>query len=1177
MKLLSALWTCLVLGTLCLGHAEDNAAARSRGARITVTSANKKKPVNERWKKVRQMISDTKPAGPIIHMIHTAEISVFLALPLNVTRVGILNGDYKGTFAMAKDITIQAPDKEEKKFSLTQDTKKLQFFPYSAKTDRITIKVTSKYPPKNGKKPDLDYGTISNVQVMVAEDLGKLFAPPDTYTRGLPTYAMRTFNLDPQGFTGVVGKPRKATGHPCTIWDAQDIAEFKKQIAKYPKAKDAYDGIVAFAEKACVLKQQVPDEPDTGVNGLGKTHTAIATGIGNLGIAYALSGNDKYAAEAKRMLLELADRFEGWPIHKHPKFNHDAAKWSWQRLNEAIWLIPCAWGYDLIHDSKALTDEERKKIEGHFIMPCVKSIMRSQGIICAPTNWSVICNAAVMIGARVCGDEVYYKKSINGLGGKPKKNGTKSSRKGGIYFHLDAGIDEDGMWAEGAIGYQFMAMRGLLVCAEVLWRDGIDIYSYRNGRLKHVFDSPIWYCYPGGRSSPSVHDSGSADIFGRDAHLYQYAMQRYGDKTYNAVLCKVAPTFESVYNLFLPAANFHPVDAADLPRVPSILFPGVGFTINRTGDGDGTKYLFTDYGPNRSHGHADKLNFALYALGQELFADAGSAWYSTDIYKRYYPHSQAHNTVTANEMTQIKTGGRLEAYGTLGDMAMVRASCDKAIPAVALDRTMFLSGDRLYDIFMVKSGIPSIFDLPYHSFGEMKQEVAKEPWKDHPIKKSGYCYYKDPIAAKTDSDWNCSWTVKKGQVDMHFMGEPGSEIIFATTPKGGSQLPTAMIRRRGKETIYSCGMDIVPTGGAKSIKAVRKLKADKDLGAGLVCAVQDGSQEVLLTNFTGDKLKIGEYETDARVAFLKVADGKLKALYMAGGTVLASPKVTVQASVPSLIAYREAKPGLVQLANQGEKETEVTISALDAADKIHDVDRAGKRTGSRAAPIADGKLKVSVKAFGEYELTKGEQPTVAELAERERRTKMEAQVAREKKEREDFLKQVEAQYDEAKKAGVPEDYFVLAQAEKPSGEGGGKVTISSKKAATLGDAFLNWDRHGHWLEYDVEVKHPGKYQVILKYCREGGSVKRALQVNGEFPFEGARAFELAGTGGWSNGADNWRLHTIAWPLVGKPFLVDLKEGKNKIRLTNIGGGGVNLDYVVVVAPFAKHTKKTLEK
>ncbi len=1163
-------WILAAVFTMSSLVAEENAALVERGARIEVTCKHPK-PLNERWHKPHEMLRAQRPYGPIINDLTTGEITVFLPVPLNVIKVGIRQSDYKGGFAIAKDVALSAQQAQEKKLVLTNAPEQVQFFDYAARTDRIRIGISSVYPPAKGPQ-DRKYGGITQVQVIVSDDLDKLFAIPDNYASGLPTFVMRTPNLDPQAAPDVTGKPRKVTGHPCTIWDKQDIRELKAQIARHPQAKEAYDGIVAFCEKACAMRMVVPDEPDLGTNPkVGRMHNAVATGIGNLGIGYALSGKEKYAQEARRLLLELAKRYEGWPLHRHPKFTHDNSKWSWQRLGDAIWLIPAAWGFDLIHESPSLSDEDRKTIGEHFVLPCVKNIMRHESIIAAPTNWSAICSAAVMIGARAVGHKEYYEKSYLGLTRKIE------DKRGGLFFHLDKGIDDDGMWAEGAIGYQFMAIRGLLVMAEILWHDGIDAYGYRNGRLKKVFDSPIWYCYPGGRTSPAIHDSGSSDLFGRDAHLYQYARRRYSDQTYNAILCNVTPTLESVFNLFLPACEFGPVNAADLPRVPSVLFPGVGFAIARTGDGDESRYLLLDYGPNRSHGHPDKLSFCLYGLGQELFADAGSAWYSTDIYKRYYSHSLAHNTVTANEVSQIMTGGKLEAYGSCGDLSLIRASCDSAIPSCVLDRTLFLSGDRLYDITMVLSGIPFTFDLPYHCYGKLDQKIATSPWKDHPKEKAGYSYFKEPLSAKVDGKWKCSWSVPRGRVDLHTVGEPGSEIVFATTPKGGADLPTAMIRRRGTNTTFASVIDLVPNGKAPSIQSVSRILLPDNRGYALKTELATGGHEVLMTSFSKGTLAFGDWRTDARTAFVQVRDGRLSAFYMAGGTILEGPAGRVESSEPTLLAYRVVKEGLAQFLNQCGTASQVTLKDIAPADSVCAVGPDGARLSIKAIEMKGDSAVISSVAFQKAELISGTQPTVAEHTARLRREKVVASLARERKEREAIEKQMTAQYARAKASGIPDDYFVLLQAEKFVSEGGGKVTITKKKVATFGDAFLKWDNRGHWIDYDFDVAHEGYYQVIFKYCREGGPVTRSLQIDGTYPSEAARGIEMPGTGGWSNGADNWKLYHLKWPLIGKPFFVFLKAGKRRLRVENVSGGGLNLDYILFAAPFLDVRKDLVEK
>jgi hypothetical protein len=59
------------------------------------------------------------------------------------------------------------------------------------------------------------------------------------------------------------------------------------------------------------------------------------------------------------------------------------------------------------------------------------------------------------------------------------------------------------------------------------------------------------------------------------------------------------------------------------------------------------------------------------------------------------------------------------------------------------------------------------------------------------------------------------------------------------------------------------------------------------------------------------------------------------------------------------------------------------------------------------------------------------------------------------------------------------------------------------------------------------------------------------------------------TGGWANGSDDWRLFAASDPISERPLLIQLRRGKNTIRLTNTNGRGVNLDYLVISSPDVK--------
>ena len=301
--------------------ADDNAALSKWGTSISVT-CDHPRPLNDRWAKPKDMIREKGARGPIIHDMASAQITVSFPVELTITRVGIMQGNYKGTMAMPKEIEISAPGQATVKHTLDEDVNKLQWVEFKGKADQVTVKVTSAYAPPEGEA-STKHGIIQTVQVEVAENLEEHFAAPGDYVK-FPRLAMVTDNLNQDKPVEVIGKPRKVTEHPRTIWDKQDIAAIKAQINKHEAAKVAYQSIIAFCDKAVAEPIEVPTEPDDGVDRkLWAQHNAVATGIANLGIGYALSGNEAYAKEARRMLLRLAELYPGWPVHQHPRFTQD--------------------------------------------------------------------------------------------------------------------------------------------------------------------------------------------------------------------------------------------------------------------------------------------------------------------------------------------------------------------------------------------------------------------------------------------------------------------------------------------------------------------------------------------------------------------------------------------------------------------------------------------------------------------------------------------------------------------------------------------------------------------------------------------------------------------------------------------------------------------------------------
>ena len=165
----------------------------------------------------------------------------------------------------------------------------------------------------------------------------------------------------------------------------------------------------------------------------------------------------------------------------------------------------------------------------------------------------------------------------------------------------------------------------------------------------------------------------------------------------------------------------------------------------------------------------------------------------------------------------------------------------------------------------------------------------------------------------------------------------------------------------------------------------------------------------------------------------------------------------------------------------------------------------------------------------------------------------------------------------AKREPAPADYRVLIEAETITSQGGGEVTITDKKAAAHGTSITQWNNRGHWLEYTCEVAHTGWYQVGIKYCLEGDDAIRAVRVDGEFLHPSLSTITLPGTGGWSNGADQWSLVAICLPESETPMIVRLEKGKHVVRLESPAGGGLNVDYVVLAPATAIMSRALVEK
>jgi hypothetical protein len=141
---------------------------------------------------------------------------------------------------------------------------------------------------------------------------------------------------------------------------------------------------------------------------------------------------------------------------------------------------------------------------------------------------------------------------------------------------------------------------------------------------------------------------------------------------------------------------------------------------------------------------------------------------------------------------------------------------------------------------------------------------------------------------------------------------------------------------------------------------------------------------------------------------------------------------------------------------------------------------------------------------------------------------------------------------------------VMIQAEDFVAQGGegNDIEIVGGRVNSLGRAITKWESNiGHWAEWKFTIPQDGVYQLTLKYASGSEHAERAVQIDGKYPDAALAKVLLPGTGGYSQGSDDWKF----WKLLNserKPLQIELAKGAHTLRIANVSGG-LALDYILV--------------
>ena len=607
--------------------------------------------------------------------------------------------------------------------------------------------------------------------------------------------------------------PVAFTPHPRLEYTAAELAAWKADAARQDEIKRIVAQAEALLAKPIAVPQQegswifyyaCPDDDSTlraetpekhvcprcgKVYDDERTQAAYRTQINNgidrdcrrLALAYALTGEVKYAVPVRAVMLELARLYPTFERHDRWGRRGPLASiggWRYvQMLDEAFSAIELSKAYDLIATAGCLSAEDRKTIEEKLLGHIARSIRQFQYFSDKKNNHRTWYNAAYANIAVAVGDENLLREAIHA--------------EGGLLWQAEHSVTADGIWYEGAMAYHFYALQAVQSTLDAAARAGWRFIDH--ARLKSLWLGPMQMTFPNG-AFPVINDSDPASLIGYH-WAYAWAHRYFGDAR------------------FVGLAGAEEVEAAPLGSANQT---GIGLGVLRRANGANPLCAMIDYGIHGGgHGHPDKLNIVLYGLSRELLLDPGRISYSVPEYRTWCRTTVAHNTVVINGEDQKEDTGRVLFFTETPQYSAVLAASDGAYPGYALRRFLVLADNLLIDVFAVRGTQPAQIDWVIHGRGKMETAAVLTPQAKPLGDKNGYQHLTDLRQCAGKGEISFAFRLDGWRVyQAHLAGDASSTLI---TGNGigynlNDRVAFLLRRRQASSTVFATVYDLSGDG-----------------------------------------------------------------------------------------------------------------------------------------------------------------------------------------------------------------------------------------------------------------------------------------------------------------------------------------------------------------------------
>ncbi|MBN2047190.1 MAG: heparinase II/III family protein, partial [Anaerolineaceae bacterium] len=766
--------------------------------------------------------------------------------------------------------------------------------------------------------------------------------------------------------------------HPFLFLNEAEIQEVKVKVETYEWARRAFAFLQAGADRWLTQEIIVPETgggfyhaTDSAEYEITERHYALADGAQNLALMYQFTGEEAYLEKAREILMAYTESYLTYEIHdKEGRTGEhlDApGRATSQGINEARWVIPLAWAYDLVYND--LTEAERTAVEERILRPTTELLMENNE---GRHNHQTWYNSGVGVIGLAIGDKEYIWYAL-------------MKDDSCLLYQLEKSITDDGMWYEGSMHYQFYVLRALQPLVVATHHAGFDIYS--NPRYKALFDFMVAYADQDMRL-PTINDGRVVDLSDEDrATYYEIAYSQYLDPQY-------VPILEASERTSLNALLYGEPELAApaFPEWRSLNFSTSNLIVLRSGEGDDRlQVVLNSMGYQGGHSHPDQLGLVINAMGMPIAPDAGSIKYREVEQETWFKQTLAHNTLVVDGKSQAQSGaGLMETFIGAGQLQMAQISSADVYPGVELRRTLLLNDDYLIDIFNANSDSAHTYDWVYHGAGT-NQLPPIDFQSAYGVlgSQNGYQHLAGVQSAAADERFSTTWlSAPRRQVEFTMLGEAGTTFYTAKGPIAADigdviseePIPLLIARREASSTQYVSIID--PHRDGVQPLQISKLDAADETG----WPNSEGVYQIERPDGTIDWLILGQ-ETgirqiegimvDGAWGWISRLDGRPQSVLMHGSSISGDDWMISQEDLSSEktpdgmgFYFEEGESGKLYVQNIYVYPTFLKLEGLmDSAARITELNPDG--TARRDMPIkvnADGVIKFLAQPGYLYEI-----------------------------------------------------------------------------------------------------------------------------------------------------------------------------------------------------------------